>query len=235
MKLFKAINELMKVKIFSDIEEDQEKTKEYKILILGDKSVGKTSICNRFCLNEFSLEIKSSTTNEAYLKVLKMFDEFIHLYIIDTVETIMSLDRKELYSDVDAVIIVFDTTKVITFEKVDKWILDVKQLISPNLPIILLGHKNDMNFIRNVEFEEGLEKAKRYKCEYFESNCLDDNSIDDIFKYIVARLFYNALPDTKKKYFKMIASEKLDNDDLKSIKSVESSSEIDQISSYSKK
>ena len=62
MELFTRITDWVKqLKIYSESVGKDVNYEEYKILILGDKAVGKTSICNRFCQNEFSLEIKPST------------------------------------------------------------------------------------------------------------------------------------------------------------------------------
>ena len=209
MDLFDKISKWVKLKVYSD-ESETSNTKfhEYKILILGDKSVGKTSFCNRFCQNEFSLEVKPSTANEAYLKILKLYDETIKLYIIDTIEAVLSNDRKELYNDVKGVIILYDITKLNTFEKIDKWIIDVKQHINPTLPIVLIGHKKDLTFLRNVDYEEGQDKANKTTCDFIETTCLDDDSVDSAIKLITAKIYYQDMPESKKTYLKLSLNEK---------------------------
>lgn len=202
MDLFKNLNKWLKIKIYSETAEDTSYL-EYKILILGDKSVGKSSFCNRFCLNEFSLEIKPSTNCECYVKTVKLFDQYIKLYIIDTVETILSNDRHELYSDVKGVMVLYDMTKQSNFEKIEKWIIDVKQRINPSLPVMIVGHKKDLSFLRNVDTEEGKEKAEKNSCLFFETSCIDEDSVDLAFKTIVASIYYNDMPESKKSYFRM--------------------------------
>lgn len=211
MDLFSKLSSWVKMKIYSENTE-QSNFLEYKILILGDKSVGKTSVCNRFCLNEFSLEIKPSTTCECNVKIVKIFDQIIKLYIIDTIESVLSGDRHDLYSDVRGVIIVYDNTKTQSFEKLDKWLLDVKQRISPDLPILIIGHKKDLTFLRNVDFEEGQEKANKSNCEFLETTCLDDDSIDNAFKILVAKIYYQEMPDTKKNYFRLAVQDKFNQE-----------------------
>lgn len=216
MDLFSKVSNWVKLKIYSDTSNSNEKCLEYKILVLGDKSVGKSSICNRFCQNEFSLEIKPSITNECYLKIVRLFEESIKLYIIDTTETVLSDDRHNLYSDVKGVIIMYDNTKVVSFEKIDKWILDIKQRISSTLPILLVSHKSDLTFLRNVDYEEGLDKANKNGCEFIETTCLDDDSVDNAFKLLVAKIYYTEMPEQKKNYLRSAVQDKVEENQVSS-------------------
>ena len=58
-------------------------TTEYIIYVMGDSLVGKSSLCMRFALNEFNLEIKPSRTTECYVKRIKLFDKDIKVVLID--------------------------------------------------------------------------------------------------------------------------------------------------------
>jgi small GTP-binding protein len=208
MDLLMKLSQWVKVKITSE-NNDNTNYLEYKILRLGDKAVGKSSICNRFCLSEFSLEIKPSQNCECYVKTVKLFDQYIKLYLIDTVETILSNDRYELYSDVKGAIIMYDITKAVSFEKLDKWLLDVKQRINPQLPILITGHKKDLTFLRNVDYEEGKEKSIKNFCSFTETSCIDDDSVDIAIKTIVAKIYFNDMPETKKQYFRMAIKDEI--------------------------
>lgn len=208
MDLFNKLSQWIKVKITSE-NNDTNNYLEYKILVLGDKSVGKSSICNRFCLNEFSLEIKPSVNCECFVKTVRLFDQYIKLFIIDTVEAILSNDRYELYSDVKGAIIMYDLTKTSTFDKLDKWLLDVKQRINPQLPILVVGHKKDLTFLRNVDYEEGKEKSIKNSCSFLETTCIDEDSVDIAFKTLVAKIYFNDMPETKKQYFRMAIKDEI--------------------------
>ena len=214
MELFSKITDWVKqLKIYSDNVGTDINYEEYKILVLGDKSVGKTSICNRFCQNEFSLEVKPSTAYECYLKIVKLIDDYIKLYIIDTTENILTTNRKEIYADVKGALIVYDLTKTSTFENIDKWILDIKQGINSNLPIMLIGHKSDLIYLRNIDIEEGEDKAKKCDIGFMETSCLDEFSIDNAVKMLVAKIYYNDMPENKKNYLKMSLIKQLEKQD----------------------
>ena len=70
----------MKIKQTGDEDIKTDNYLEYKILVLGEKMVGKSSICTRFAMNEFNLEIKPSTQCECYPKTVKLFEELIKAF-----------------------------------------------------------------------------------------------------------------------------------------------------------
>jgi small GTP-binding protein len=204
MNLFNKLSKWVKMKI--DSYNDHEKHPnllEYKILILGERSVGKSSIISRFAMNEFNLEIKPTTQSECYTKIVKMGEQMIKIYLIDADETVLTNDRSPLYADAKGALIVYDVTKSRTFDKVEYWILDLRQYSSLNIPIIILGNKSDLNFLKNVDYEEGLEKANSLNCEYAETSCVDVDSVKEAFKLLLAKIYYNDLSEGKKNYFKI--------------------------------
>jgi small GTP-binding protein len=208
MNLFNKISKWIKMK-FNNDDKDNEKDPnliEYKILVLGERSVGKSSICMRFALNEFNLEIKPTVQPECYTKSIKLSGQNIKIYMIDIDEYVMNNDRNYLYSDAKGVLVVYDVTKSKTFDKVDNWITDFRQNSSMSIPIILVGNKCDLGFLKNVDYEEGLEKANSLNCEFVETSCVDLNSVKDALKLLIAKIYYNDLPETKKNYFKIYFS-----------------------------
>ena len=66
---------------------------EYKFLVIGDNSSGKTSFCLKFAKNEFNLEIKPSTEINCYLKTLVLFDKEIKVYLIDINDNLIKGNR----------------------------------------------------------------------------------------------------------------------------------------------
>lgn len=208
MKLFNKISKWIKMKFVLEdvmIEKSQDAL-EYKILILGERSVGKSSICTRFTMNEFNLEIKPTSQPECFTKTVKLGDEVIKIYLIDIDENVMSNDRTYLYADAKGVMVVYDVTKSKTFDKVENWILDFRQKYSINIPVIIIGNKCDLNFLKNVDSEEGLEKANGLSCDFYETSCVDQDSVKEAFKNLIAKIYYHDLPESKKNYFKLCLS-----------------------------
>jgi len=205
MNLFNKLGKWIKHKLISDspdLDKDPNAL-EYKILVLGDRSVGKSSICTRFAMNEFNLEIKPTTQFECYTRAVKIMDQIIKIYLIDIDESLMSKgDRTHIYADVKGAVIVYDVTKTKTFEKVENWIIDLRQKTSLNIPIILIGNKTDLTFLKNVDYEEGFDKAETLNCEFMECSCVDINSVRQAIQLLIAKIYYSELSEVKKAQLK---------------------------------
>ena len=210
--IYESITKKLKLKIISQKEEKEDFNKnkkknneimEYKLLIIGDRFTGKTSFCLRFALNEFNLEIKSSNQSECYLKTILLLDKEIKVYLIDVINSINNLNE-ELLKNVKGVIAIYDITKLKTFELTEKLIKEVRQKIGNTIPILLLGNKNDLKFLRDIDYDEAEEKANSLNCILREINCVDEDSVHETIKYLVAKIFFNDLDDIEKEKIKTI-------------------------------
>ena len=209
--MYESITKKLKLKIISQDKEKEDfnsKTKnnsneimEYKLLIIGDHLTGKTSFCHRFALNEFNLEIKSSTQSECYLKSIILLDKEIKVYLIDVSNSLNNLN-KEYIKDVKGVFAIYDITKIKTFESAENLIKEIRQKIGNTVPILLLGNKNDLKFLRDIDYDEAVEKANMLNCPVKEINCVDENSVHDSIKYLIAKIFLDDLDDKEKEELK---------------------------------
>ena len=143
MSIFNKLqSQKITIKYLDEEEMDQiksEKIIEYKILVIGDHLVGKSSLCLRFAKNEFNLEIKPTKDNECYIKALKLFDIIIKLYLIDTTTDIFKIAKNDiLFEDVKGIIVVYDITKIKSFENCQSWINEIRQNIGNLIPIMLI-------------------------------------------------------------------------------------------------
>jgi small GTP-binding protein len=216
--IYESITKKLKLKIISQQEElldlkQKNKNKnndneimEYKLLIIGDKFTGKTSFCLRFALNEFNLEIKSSEQSKCYLKTILLLDKEIKVYLIDVINSMNNLNE-ELLKEVKGVIAIYDITKLKTFESTEKLIKEVRQKIGNIIPILMLGNKNDLKYLRDIDYDDSIEKANSLNCILKEINCVDENSVHDTIKYLVAKIFFNDLDDIEKEKVKEMLKE----------------------------
>ena len=208
--LFKQKYGLKIITTEDELEEINENNKkkditEYKIVIIGDNLTGKTSFCRRFALNDFDLEIKPSRETDCYLKTIILFDKEIKIYLLD-IETIpiSPLDEKEeyeLYKNTNGIIAIYDTTQYESFEKIERMINNVKKKgkLKNNIPVIMVGNKNDLKFLRNIDFSEAKEKALNLGCELFEINCnKDEENVHNVMKNLISKIYFNELSKEEK-------------------------------------
>lgn len=201
MNIVSDLSKWIKTKL-QPSQKDEDSSMEYKILILGEHEVGKTSVCNRFIMNEFNLEIKPTKESECYTKNIQFFEEKLKVYIVDVDTNVMNTNHSYLYTDVKGAIVLYDVTKHKSFEKIDTWIVDMRQNISNKIPILIVGNKNDLSFLKCVHEIELKEKASALNCDYMETSCTDADSVDKAIKFLVAKMYYLDLPENKQNYLK---------------------------------
>ena len=104
MNIVTNISKWIKTK-FKVEHKEEDSSIEYKVLIVGEHEVGKTSLCNRFIMNEFNLEIKPTKESECYSKLIQFFEEKLKIYIVDVDTEIMSSNHSYIYTDVKGAIV----------------------------------------------------------------------------------------------------------------------------------
>ena len=210
-KIYKSLTEKLNIKIISNEEELSEiknnhPTEEeicYKILVIGTKLVGKTSFCERISRNAFDLELKPSNETSCYIRTLTLFDEDIKLFLFDIKENSLDVDEEnEIYKGIDGIIALYDITQFDSYVQTEKILNSIKKKCNWNkqIPIFMLGNKNDLKFLRAIDYAEKNEKAKMKGYEIKEINCCkDDDNAHNIIKNLVARIYFNNLKEDDKK------------------------------------
>ena len=172
----------------------------YKVLVVGDIGTGKTSIIKRYVHNIFSMHYKSTIGVDFALKVINWDENSVvrlQLWDIAGQERFGNMTRV-YYKEAVGAMVVFDVTRVSTFEAVQKWKndIDAKVLLPPDnrpIPVVLLANKCDLA-------KEGICQDKRQMdkfCEdngfigWFETSAKDDIGIEDAAKCLVAKILEN--------------------------------------------
>ena len=120
----------------------------YKILILGDSSVGKTTFIVRFCEGKFEEDSLTTIGLDSKVKFISRQDKKIQLQIWDTAgqERFRSLS-KSWYKGADGILLMYDISNYDSFKHIKNWINDIKTNISipfEKLALIVIGHKSDL-------------------------------------------------------------------------------------------
>ena len=115
-----------------------------KALLIGDSTVGKTSIIGKYLDKNFSDKTKNTVGIDFKNIKLKIDDENIYLQLWDTAgqEKYRSMTTS-YYRGVNIIIIVFDVTNKISFEHVKDWIDNINNFAKMNVIKILVGNKID--------------------------------------------------------------------------------------------
>ena len=162
----------------------------YKIIIIGDTCVGKSNILTRYLKNEFKENSKSTVGVELGSKFLKVNGIGAKVQIWDTAgqERYRSI-TSSYYKGSHGCFIVYDITSETSFDNVEKWYEQAQKEASKDISVILVGNKCDLENERKVPKEKGEDKAKSFRCPFFETSALSKINIDDIFNEMVNNIY----------------------------------------------
>ena len=163
--------------------------KSIKLVLLGESSVGKTSIVSRFVNQQFT-DLQDSTIGAAYFSKLSMIKgENYRLEIWDTAgqERYHSL-APMYYRGAKGAIVVFDITSANSFEKAKSWISELKLTANMNVQITLVGNKTDLQHRRQVLSDTAKNYAEQEELTYIETSAKNNINIDDIFNETVTNI-----------------------------------------------
>ena len=164
----------------------------YKIILVGDSSVGKTCILMRAVNNKFSENYQATIGFEFLLMYFQVNNIKIKLQIWDTCgqEMYRSLIQG-FYRNTTATILVFSKTNRSSFDNLGMWIKDIKNNTEQDMPIFLVGNKCDEEKKKvEVNKEEAEEFSKQYNLKYFcESSAKTGYNFNQIFEE-VAKVVY---------------------------------------------
>ncbi|TFG26465.1 MAG: GTP-binding protein [Promethearchaeota archaeon] len=171
----------------------------YKILLLGNKSVGKTSLLLRFLTNEFMNEVLDTVGVNLYSKCLKIENQNIRLNIWDfSGEQKFKFILPTYCKGADGAFLIYDITNRESFEDLRYWISFIKKY-AKNIPTMLIGTKLDLNEYRVVSKRNIKELIKEFNpLSYIELSSKSGNNIEIPFNILVYFFYNNYIPKSLK-------------------------------------
>ena len=178
---------------FDEVAENSIEENDYdiklKIMLLGDSTVGKTSILRRYCKNEFSNKYATTIGIDFQFKNMIKFDNRIRLQIWDTAgQERYKVVAKNYFNSSDGFIIIYDITNRESFNNIDNWISQINDVANKEVKFILFGNKNDLEESRIVSADEGTEMAEKYSMKFYETSALTGDNINEGFDFLVDEL-----------------------------------------------
>ena len=134
----------------------------FKIIIIGDSAVGKTSLVHQGVFEKFNPNYQSTVGLDFSTMYLKIEQKIIKLQIWDTCgqEAYRSL-IKNFYRNASLALMVYSIDNKESFADIDLWIKELKSCSNPDSKMFLIGNKNDLEN-RQVTTEKGKNFAKSY-------------------------------------------------------------------------
>ena len=162
----------------------------YKILLLGDSEVGKSCFLMRYSDNVFVENYMATIGLDYKLKYIQLESgEMIKVQLWDTA----GQDRyrtiaKNYYKGSHGILLLYDITKVNSFENIREWIKDIREEVYEKAIIFIIGNKIDKIEERKVSTEQGEKLAQEFNLPFFEASAKSGENVDEIFKALYKKI-----------------------------------------------
>ncbi|KAI3430270.1 hypothetical protein D9Q98_004866 [Chlorella vulgaris] len=161
----------------------------YKLVFLGDQSVGKTSIITRFMYDKFDTTYQATIGIDFLSKTMYLEDRTVRLQLWDTAgqERFRSLIPSYI-RDSSVAVVVYDVTSRQSFLNIQRWVEEVRAERGSDVIIVLVGNKTDLVDKRQVSIEEGDAKSRELNVMFIETSAKAGFNIKALFRKIAAAL-----------------------------------------------
>ncbi|XP_044199185.1 EF-hand calcium-binding domain-containing protein 4B isoform X1 [Thunnus albacares] len=174
--------------------ETQQKAKEaallapdrlFKVVLVGNSSVGKTSLLRSFCEGRFHPSTTATVGIDYSVKTLTLDNIQVAMQLWDTAgqERYRSI-TKQFFRKADGVVVMYDVTVEESFKAVQPWLTNVQEAAGEGIPILLLGNKMDMDEDRQVTFKEAEQLAYENKVMFFEVSAYTGKNLTESLTHL---------------------------------------------------
>ncbi len=174
----------------------------FKVMIIGEGAVGKTTLVNRYVTGSFERDYKTTIGSQFAVKLTHIFppeSEYavgIKIQAWDVAgQARFAAVRKMYYSGAAGVILVFDVTRRRSFTELEKWVKEADESIGSRVPMIVVGNKIDLPD-RMVSSEEAKKWAEDQGFLYMESSAKTGEGVADMFT-VLAELMWREVSNSK--------------------------------------
>ena len=163
----------------------------FKILLLGDSTVGKTAFILRFCEDKFDEDSLTTIGLDQKNKYVKRGDKKIELHIWDTAgqERFRAI-AKNLYKGADGILLMYDMSNLNSFNHIKEWINSIKESVDiSKIALIIVGNKCDLT-TQEITVDE--EKKKNFeetrKLKIIEASAKKNINVNDSFIVLIDKM-----------------------------------------------
>ena len=157
-------------------------TPKYKLIFLGDQSVGKSCILNRFMNDTFSEDYQATIGLDFQSKNFQIDNQDIHLLLYDTAGQEKFRSLIPMYTrDANIILLVYDIGCKESFVHLPDWIKDLTNINKDEVIFALVGNKKDLEDKREVTVEEGQKVAQENDFIFQEVSAKTGEGFSDLF------------------------------------------------------
>ncbi|KAL0984825.1 hypothetical protein UPYG_G00147580 [Umbra pygmaea] len=161
----------------------------FKVVLIGESGVGKSNLLSRFTKNEFTHDSRTTIGVEFSTRTVQLNSLTIKAQIWDTA----GLERyraitSAYYRGAVGALLVYDITKHLTYESVDRWLKELYDHADPHIVVMLVGNKTDLGSERSVPTEEAKDFAEKKGILFLETSALESTNVETAFHNVLGEI-----------------------------------------------
>lgn len=161
----------------------------FKVVLIGESGVGKSNLLSRFTKNEFNHDTRTTIGVEFSTRTVELNTFTIKAQIWDTA----GLERyraitSAYYRGAVGALLVFDITKHLTYESVERWLKELYEHTESHIVVMLVGNKIDLESERSVPTEEARDFAEKKGILFLETSALNSTNVEEAFNSVLTEI-----------------------------------------------
>ena len=175
---------------------DQDFVYQFRLILLGDSTVGKSSILRQFKEGTHFPDISLTVGVDFHAKLIQVNGQPVKLQLWDTA----GQDRfraivRAYYRNAVGGLLVFDICNRESFANVSIWLEDAQRNADPHKPVfVLVGNKSDQAKHREVSRDEAVLFASQHGMDYYETSAKNGSNVEEVF-HLLAKKIYTLVHD----------------------------------------
>jgi len=171
----------------------------FKLLLIGNSSVGKSSLLLRFSDNVFNEAFLPTIGVDFKIRTFDLGGKTAKLQIWDTAgQERFKTITKAYYKGAHGIILVYDITDEQSFKDLENWQNEVEKHASTNVVRLLVGNKCDLDKDRRVTFEQGKNLAAQLGIKFVETSAKTSTNVEETFYTLAKQIKENVVLNDSK-------------------------------------
>ncbi|XP_023022878.1 RAS oncogene family member Rab21 [Leptinotarsa decemlineata] len=168
-------------------------THNFKVVLLGEGCVGKTSLVLRYVEDKFNSKHMSTVQASFLNKKLSIDGNRVNLSIWDTAgqEKFHALGPI-YYRSSNGAVLVYDITDEDSFQKVKSWVKELRKMLGTEISLIIVGNKSDLEKDRHVNLEEAESYAEKVKAIHYQTSAKLNQGVEEMFLALTQKMLDEA-------------------------------------------
>ena len=173
----------------------------FKVLLIGNSSVGKSSLLLRFVDNQWSDLFVPTIGVDFKIRTMEIDNKNVKLQIWDTAgqERFKNITAS-YYRGAHGIFVVYDISDTVSFKNINNWLIEIEKNANKNVYKILVGNKCDLEDKRTVSYQQGKELAETYGMQFIETSAKSNTNVDEAFHLLGKEVMKLSLNDKEKNF-----------------------------------